>query len=800
MKILFRGCVAALLVLSWATAQNVVCLKDAVTLQPVEDLLVRHNGTNFQPEGNCWSAPDNIGSADTVIYSAPGYKTLFAPWSGATELFLLPSGSELDVVVISANRFEMENKLQPQRIELVTKQEIQFRNPSTSADLLQQTGHVFVQRSQLGGGSPIIRGFEASRVLLVIDGVRMNNAIYRAGHLQDVITIDPYMLERSEILFGPGSVQFGSDALGGVMHFITRDPKLSTDGSTNLFGSGYVRYGTAASEMSGHMDLNLGFNNVASLTSITYSDFGDLRQGSIRSPFNSSFGKRTWYQDRINNTDTMMVNADSNLQVGSGYSQIDIMQKFLFQQSEKVSHLLSLQYSTSSNIPRYDRLVQMSSGKPRFAEWYYGPQRRMFAAYTLNVKGEGTFYDNIRVTLSYQNIDQTRYNRKFNKIYLRAQEENVKVYALNADLVKKIGERHTLSYGVEGTFNDVVSNAYQKDITTGVDTIGYETRYSDGKNTMMMISGYIMDNFKINDLVALNGGVRVNWVNLECNFVSKRYFPFPFDQIKQNNTAITGNLGAVITPGAGWRFAMGGSTGFRAPNVDDQTKLFESAPGLLIVPNSNLKPEYTYNGEITVDKYFGDAVRLEASGWYTEFANALTVGDGTYNGADSVMYDGVMSDVITMTNAVNGAYIYGASGAVWIRFNDSWSLENNLTWTYGRIRTDSVPYPLDHIPPMYGRTSLHLMTKKFHGETFVMWNGWKRLSDYNMFGEDNFAYATAVGMPSWLTLNLRASYSITQNVMLQASLENILDTNYRMFASNISAPGRNFVVTLRGFF
>ena len=108
--------------------------------------------------------------------------------------------------------------------------------PQTSADLLYYGGEIRIQKSQGAGGSPVIRGFEANRVLLVIDGVRMNNAIYRSGHLQNAITIDPYALERTEIIFGPSSVGYGSDALGGVVHFYTKKPKINNEKIWTLNG------------------------------------------------------------------------------------------------------------------------------------------------------------------------------------------------------------------------------------------------------------------------------------------------------------------------------------------------------------------------------------------------------------------------------------------------------------------------------------------------------------------------------------------------------------------------------------
>lgn len=146
------------------------------------------------------------------------------------------------------------------------------------------------------------------------------------------------------------------------------------------------------------------------------------------------------------------------------------------------------------------------------------------------------------------------------------------------------------------------------------------------------------------------------------------------------------------------------------------------------------------------------------------------------------------------------ANIYGTNLYFSAFVTDNFYITSTINYTYGRIETDTIDYPLDHIPPIFGKTSFNLNLKKFRGEFFVIYNGWKSLKDYNTYGEDNIAYATENGMPSWVTLNIRAAYQFSKNIQLQVALENILDQNYRVFASNISAPGRNLVITLRGIF
>ena len=170
----------------------------------------------------------------------------------------------LDEMVISANKVEESKKTVAQQIEVLRANQIAGSQAQTTADLIANTGNVFVQKSQSGGGSPVIRGFEASRILLVVDGVRMNNIIYRSGHLQNIITLDNAILERAEVLFGPSSTIYGSDALGGVIHFYTKKPLFATDTlKRKIKANAFVRYGSVNNEITGHADFNTGCRKFA---------------------------------------------------------------------------------------------------------------------------------------------------------------------------------------------------------------------------------------------------------------------------------------------------------------------------------------------------------------------------------------------------------------------------------------------------------------------------------------------------------------------------------------------------------
>ncbi len=706
--------------------------------------------------------------------------------------------SYLDEVVIAANKIPEQRRTVAQQVRVITPAFIRNFNAQSTADLISNSGVVAMQKSQQGGGSPIMRGFEASRVLLMIDGVRMNNAIYRAGHLQNIVTLDNNVLERAEILFGPSSTVYGSDALGGVIHFYTRNPELAKAGEGLKFGgNAFVRYGSVNQEKTGHVDFTLGGQKFGSLTSFTFSDFGDLRMGEkTNSALGEQFGVRTQYAERAadNQSDVLVQNSDPFVQKFSGYQQWDLLQKFLYKSSDRVSHTLNFQYSNSTNVPRYDRLTDPQSTGLRFGEWYYGPQKRLLTSYQLKVNELGAFADGMTATVSYQDIEESRYDRRFNNNNRNERIENADVFGLTVDFQKKAG-KNSLRYGIDGQFNTVKSTAQRYNVATGA-VSSQSTRYPDGDNSMNLISAYGTHTLQINDKWTWNDGVRVGGSWLSSTFVDKTFFPLPFDQVKQNYLVSSANLGIIYTPSS-WKFSFMSSTGYRAPNIDDMTKVFDSAPGKLVVPNPNLTAEKTLNGDLSITKFFGSKVGVEGTFFGTQFHDAIVVLPSTFNGQSAIDYNGTSSQVLTSQNK-GKAYLYGYSVSLRAELTNQIIVSASHNYTHGRVKNDgATETPLDHIAPSFGRAGIQYNTAKFKSELFINFSGWKYLRNYSASGEDNLQYATAKGMPSWYTVNVRASYDISNMFTVQAGIDNLLDLQYRTFASGINAPGRNLFGTLR---
>jgi hemoglobin/transferrin/lactoferrin receptor protein len=594
----------------------------------------------------------------------------------------------------------------------------------------------------------------------------------------------PTMEEKANVWRGKEVAKIFKDVLksieSGDSFVIYPAGKLKSSGKELIGGASFVH---SLLESSPDIDVVL-----IRTTGLWGSSFSRAHTG--KSP---DFGKTLFYAERIDGKDNKVTNTDYNKQVGSAYSQYDILQKFMYQKSIKVKHLVNLQYSNTSDVPRYDRLTEVSGTNPKYSEWYYGPEKRFLAAYHLELS-EAKIYDKSIITAAFQDIEESRISRNFNNVNKKSQIENVKVFTLNADF-QKIIKPNTIQYGAEMTFNDVKSTATNLNINTGVFTPS-NTRYPDGKNTMKSLAVYLTNQLNVSQKLYINGGLRFNAIHLNAKFIDKTFFPFPYSEAKQSPNALSGNLGIVARPTNKTKLSALFSSGFRSPNIDDMTKVFDSKAGTLVVPNPDLKPEYTYNYEASINQQIGEVLTIEATYFYTLFKNAIITAPFTLKGQSLVDYLGVKSKVVASQN-VREAQIKGWNITLYAKLRPDLIFSSTLNNTKGKIMDDKNT-PLDHIPPMFGRTALKFSKKKLQLEVFSLYNGWKKITNYNLDGEDNQQYATPDGMPSWWTLNLRSEFHINKNLQIQVACENILDKNYRNFASGISNAGRNFIVTLRG--
>lgn len=790
-------------IINYTFAQTIVVV-DKSSLTPIEGVVISSGDnqviTNEKGQADISGLDTNrIWTTSHLIYlpEEVSYRELK---STKFNLGLSARIFPLNEIIISANKFSERKSTVGYETLVIRESEIQRLSPISPADLLEKSGQVFVQKSQSAGGSPILRGFEANKVLLTLDGVRLNNAIFRSGHLHNIANQDEQTLARTEVIYGSGPVVYGGDALGGVISLFTIDPVLSDTASFMMNYKGAARYSTASEAQSYNIGFNIAGKKLASLTSATISDYGDLRQGTLRNNKYPNFGKRFWFVDRIEVNDSIVdvivPNEDPELQTPSSYIQNNFLQKFLFKQSDYITHLLNIQVNETSPQSFYARLTQTNSeGLPVWAEWNYGLQSHFFLSYRFELFAGNKFFDETKIVAAYQRYKESRETRRFNNPRHANREEEVLIYSVNNDYLKRINNQHEINYGVEYWNNKVNSNAYQINILDNKST-GLDTRYPDGGSLMWSGAGYIAHTWNFKPSIIIHTGLRLTSTTLNSKFNDKSFFDFPFDEISQTNTSLSGSVGTVIHPIRNLKLSVAASSAFRTPNVDDVAKVFETSPGLVVVPNSKLGSERTFTIETGASHIFNNMLRTSLNGWYTIYNNIITLQPSTFNGNDTILLNGIPGRVLQQQNADN-AFLYGLSASVEADVVQSFSVYSFLTYTYGRINTDTTTYPLDHIPPFYGKTGIAWKGNKLRIDTYSLYNATKKLKDYNLFGEDNFAFATSDGMPAWYTINITVVYQPLKQISLKIAAENILDQNYRTFASGISAPGKNFIFSLR---
>ncbi|WP_204344299.1 TonB-dependent receptor [Psychroserpens algicola] len=712
-------------------------------------------------------------------------------------VYLTPSIENLDQVVVSASKFEQSKRDIPQTIVNINAGDIQFENPQTSADLLESTGNVYIQKSQLGGGSPMIRGFSTNRLLITVDGVRMNNAIFRGGNLQNVISVDPFSVQNTEITLGAGSVVYGSDAIGGVMSFYSKKPQLSYRDSLYFNANVATRYATANKEKTGHIDVNFGLKKWAFLTSVSYTDFDDLRMGA----HGPEDYLRPEYVETINGEDVIVQNNIPRIQTPTGYDQINVLQKVKYEPFEDLSFDLGLYYTTTSSYSRYDRLIRYRDENLRSAEWNYGPQRWFMGNFQVTkLSSSSNLYDKVQATLAYQNFQESRLDRDFQSEERNIREEAVDAYSLNVDLEKDLNERSKLFYGLEYVYNHVKSTGETFNIVSNT-TSPTVSRYPNGSN-WQSIAAYASFKHKPNAKFVFQSGLRYNHILANADFkANNQYLNLPFDGTELNTGALTGTAGIRWIPNDMIQWKFNASTAFRAPNIDDIGKVFDSEPGSVVVPNQHLKPEYAYGGELGLKLNFDEVFIIDMATYYTFLDNALIRRDFTLNGESQIEYDGELSNVQAIQNASKN-WIYGFEAGIQLNFSKQFKLTSQYNIIGGTEEDEGVEVPVRHIAPNFGNTHFVWQNDKVQIDAFAEYNNElsftqlapsEQVKDY-IYALDRNGNPYA---PSWYTLNLRTQYDITDAATIVASLENITDQRYQTYSSGIAAPGRNFIVSLR---
>ena len=760
-----------------------------------------------------------FSSDENIFFQLLGYSTLeilkIEVLNGTT-IYLQSESQNLEEVILSVARSESNVNQIAEKVSVIKSEDLFLSSPASGAELLELSPGVRVQKSQGGGGSPIIRGFEANRVLIVVDGVRMNNAIYRSGHLQNSITIDPNNIERAEVIFGSSSVGYGSDALGGVIHYYTKNPILK--GSEKIKSSFTSNYTSANQGLSNNFITNYSSENWGSITSLSISKFGDIKMGENRDHGFNNWGLTPLYSknSRYSYYSQPSTNSNENVQKNTGYSQVDLFQKFLVKLGDTNLLNINIQFSESSDIDRFDQLSITKGNSLKFSEWYYGPQKRLLISPSLKIFPNRKFMKKGVITFGFQKINESRIKRKFNALNRSHQIEDLKVFSLNGDFDTSFNDDHSISYGVESTYNYNYSKAYdqiieiQGDEITGLSKkFAIPTRYPSNGSSYTSFASYVNWSWNMSEFFTFNIGTRLTFTGLKASWNDIISVNPQLSEVNLNSEALTTTVSIKLRPSKRVQINTVLSSGFRNPNIDDIGKIRENN-GLLVVPNTFLKPEYAYNLDLGIDfRSLNNRNYISLRGFSTIISRHIgrdeyiVFSDITTPDLSTVIYNG--EEVTTISNKnLGNRFIHGFSIDGFSQINNNLKFDYGINYTEGD--NNETYGPLPSISPLFGSIALSYSKRGLNLKAVYKFSEAKSPGEYSFGGEDGLdetpftinseGALSYLGTPKWSDLSIYGSKNISSNVTLRIGLTNVFDTHYRTFASGISAPGRSFQLGL----
>lgn len=665
-------------------------------------------------------------------------------------------------------------------VQRIGSNQIQLDLPPTAADIVQSNTGVFVQKSQQGGGSFMMRGFSANRVLISVDGIVMNNAIFRSGNVHQIIALDPYNIEYFDVAMGASSTLYGSGAIGGVVAIQSKRATLS-DSAAHTSSGGLVKFNSANRENTIRLELNYHGKKIASRTMLGVSRFADLKMG--RNGSNQLL--RPFYVSNKEGVDTVLLNRDPERQLFTQYTQWNLAQSLLIPISSKWTTHIQILGSITTDIPRYDRLIQKIDSRFRFGNWRYGPQEWFMASAEFTQNKSGNFFDQVRILPSYQRYKESRISRRFKDTLENYNLEDLHIFGLNIDAEKSLYRNVLLLSGTEARHQQVNSNGYVKNTITGVTQVG-PSRYP-GNSTTTEGGVYAMLRWAITGRTQLEGGFRGNWIGITSD--SLLVGTGVGLVLNQRYSAFTGSISLVHRLTKFHRVEFHGGTGFRAPNVDDLSKVFDSRPGRVILPNPNLSPERSVYGSLH-HRY-----RSSKFLWETEvFINLLNDGIGLDINAlsrdDSILYQGELSQIEQLTN-YESMTVYGIQSHFEFRFLSKWTIKGGITYQQGETNLGN---SLRHLPPtqlnLAGRYQVKSWVFRIKG-TYSAGFGPGELSPEEL-AKPHIYITNKAGQlisPAWHTVDVSVSKTFKHRIALTIRGSNLTNRRYRPYSSGMVAPG-----------
>ena len=727
----------------FTTSSQQLRVLDAETRTPLMSAHLRSAGMVLTTAEN--GKVDLAGTTGTLNISHTGYLTAVAE-PGDTVILLKPSGLQLlNTITITASRTERLALETDRSVSILDQTTIHAGTPRTVPEALQQETGIWVQKTNHGGGSPIIRGMMGNQVLLMVDGIRMNNTTYRFGPNQYLSTLDPYLLDRLEVVRGGSSVLYGSDAMGGVVQSFSRDPRFVNSKQFTIT-EGQVTGGwmSAGMETSGSLRIDAGNNRFAISATGSLFHFGDLLAGG-------SLGRLS----------------------PTGYRQHSGTIRAKAKLTDNSQLTFAHQEMVQRDVPRYDQVLQ--GGYQRYD---FDPQSRRLDYLRLDHQHSLAMARRITLTVFNSGTMEGLITRKSNSGTQKDQNDKVATNGFTAEVESQPERRWTIRSGAEFYHDRVQSTAYTTDLTNGTRTM-VRGAYADG-STSTSASLYTSHQLDLQRF-SLSGGLRYTRVALSIR-------DGRFGDQRINPDALVGSVSA------GWKISqplrLYGSlhSGFRAPNVDDLSKFGTVESGVFEIPATGLKPEHSLSEEIGI-KFLKKMISFSAAWYRTSVTDLVDRIPALYEGTPT--FEG--RNVYQKANTGQARYTGLEAEAEWT-LTGHLTLKGQATWTYGENLTKKEP--ARRIPPLFGKVALRYLAGNFS----LMITGNVAGQQDRLAPGDRADARIALRlqdgvMPGWTTIDLSAGWS-KGPWSLNLNIRNMGNVAYRVYGSGVDGYGRHAVLRL----
>lgn len=624
------------------------------------------------------------------------------------------------------------------------------REQKLVTDALDLEVGAFLQQTTPGQGAAIIRGLKGSSVLHLVDGTRLNNAIFRSAPTQYLALVPTGAVERIEVLRGTAASLYGSDAVGGVVQLVTRVPEFDTD-ETAYRGEVYAAYDTAelGRMLSGTVDA--GNRRIATTLSVDLLDTGNRRVGG---------------GDRVG---------------PSAYKSRGLRWALAGSPDDGRSWLFDVHYLEQPETPRVDELVPgFGQAEPSSSEFFFKPNRRTFV-HGRYVHDGGLLGLDWSVDLAWQRIDDDRTTRDFEATDRRRESNRSDLYGFVVS-GSRVTDSGSWVAGVEAYLDEVSSSRSEQSLVDGQVT-ELTPRFPDGSEIERFALFGNTEHY-VTARTILSGGLRISHEN-----VSLPETPVSA-AATVNVTEASGDIGWIFNATESWQLVANAGFGFRAPNVFDLGTLGNRPGNRFNIPNPDLDSERVVQFDAGV-RYSGDRARFEAMLYTLEYTDRITsvlTGDVTPEGRD----------VVQSVNAAEST-IRGFEAGATVDLNASMTVNAVLNYTWSEQRVSGSPTePGDRIPPLSGRLELSYDT-----------GGDIRLGAWLKFAsEQDRLSARDVrdvridpnGTGGWGILGARARWDVRGGWQFSLGVDNVLDKRYRVHGSGMDAPGRNLMVSVHKSF